>query len=122
MSGHTPGPWDVRTGRADIGGHGHKIWAVGTDDVGCAIVILPDEDDTPKARAERAATAHFVAAAPALKEALEGMADAWLREEANWGAYNRAIDALAACEPPKTEPPQRANTGADEHNTCGGEG
>lgn len=71
----TPGPWSVSTGQANIGGHGHKCWLVGQKDgdVGYAVVILPDEDDTPEARTEREATANLVAASPLLYEALEAL-------------------------------------------------
>lgn len=43
----------------------------------CAVVILPDEDDTPESRVEREATANLVAASPLLYEALEQQLAQW---------------------------------------------
>lgn len=79
MSNFTKGPWEVSTGRADIGGHGHTCWLVGQKfgSVGCAVVILPDEDDSPEARIERKATADFIAAAPDLYEVLQQQLAQW---------------------------------------------
>jgi len=82
---HTPGPWVIETGRANIGGHGHTVWMMGTEDnstqgIGTAVVILPDEDDTPEARVEREATARFICRAvnghAELLEALEECGEA----------------------------------------------
>ena len=74
---HTPGPWIVE--RSDvpqqINGHAHHCWEIASpgEDMGIAIVILPDEDRSAEAVEERAATASLITAAPETYEALDGL-------------------------------------------------
>ena len=51
-----------RMNNIPIGGEGHlhKIWPIANKDMGICILILPDEDDSKKARSERYATQQFI--------------------------------------------------------------
>ncbi len=73
---YSPGPWHTLKWRTCwISGHKHFYISIVNRDTGIAIVILPEEDDTPDCRAERKATAQLASLAPELRDALQGLLD-----------------------------------------------
>mgnify|MGYP001564389043 CR=1 FL=1 len=75
---HTLGPYSSdgpHTGLY-LGGHHHTYWTIHNQDTGVCILILPDEDNTPKQRRERIATTAFIVRACNNFEALLKAAEA----------------------------------------------
>jgi hypothetical protein len=104
MSGHTEGPWSVaaKIEAVNISGHLHEVWLIEDKVTGVAFVILPHENANDETRSERTATAHVVAAAPDLLEALK----AWKEYESGpsnhaWSELQMMIDAAIEKAEPK---------------------
>ena len=71
----TPGPWEIEEikQRVHINGHCHCYWGIVSPsmDTGIAVVVMPEEDETPEVNAEREATARLIATAPEMYEECE---------------------------------------------------
>lgn len=101
----TPGPWNVTTGThtesTDTYDEGDVWFNVNGEDGAIADVLhsrcLPAEVE------EAEANAHLIAAAPAMYEALKGVADFFKSEVGNGGWIYKVREALAAANPETKE-------------------
>jgi hypothetical protein len=98
MSEHTKIPWsmDLPAAPCLINGHSHTVWQIISEDEvqGIAILILPDEDDTPFNR-----------------QLVEGNAKHILRCV---NSHNAMVEALQKCERVISEMIPRSATGFSE--------
>lgn len=92
----TRGPWksELPISEVLINGHPHDVYPIESDNIGCAVCIIPNEDITDESIIEVKANAALIAAAPDMYAALNTALDYLLdRKTIKLGDAVDAIDA-----------------------------